>query len=277
MKKIENETWTKKLADSFFYRFMGDSAGNVIQVTEKPEKNQCDAVHFYLHVPMIGGGVLGDDTLKGKETYIPSIRVELSESNKSLEIIDNMILKNFYENPTPNRVVYGGNAEGETSIKNTDIFNTSTILRALTLATQNVKTRIKPVRVGNEPIYIMLIDEYQARTLKMDPSWQGSQTELSYLDTTNPIFSGAMGIYSKVLIFQYDNILRTPSGHEGTMIGHALFLGGQSLLFAVGEETSNNENIFNRTFGMLKPRYKFDGKNEIDFGVINVMTASTVG
>ena len=190
-------------------------------------------------------------------------------------MIDNMILENFYENPTPDRIIYGGDAESETSIKSTDIFDTSTILKALTLATQNVKTRIKPIIVGNEPIYIMLVDEYQARTLKTDKNWQVSQSELLYLDTTNPIFSSAIGICDKVLIFQYDNILRTSTGHEGTMVGHALFLGEQALLFAVGEKSSNDENIFNRTFGMLKPRYKLDGENETDFGVINVLTAST--
>lgn len=274
MKKIENCTWKKKLAGSFFRKFMGDSADNIIHVNEKSDKSEGDAVHFFLQVPMTGGGVLGDDTLKGKETYIPNRYVNLSESNKSLEVIDNMILENFYESPTPDRIVYGGSAESETSIKNTDVFNTSTILRALTLATQNVKTRIKPIRIGNEPIYIMLVDEYQAKSLKTDQSWQGSQTELLYLDTTNPIFSDAMGICSKVLVFQYDNILRTPTGYKGTMVGHALFLGEQALLFAIGEKSSNDESIFNRTFGMLKPRHKLDGENETDFGVINVMTAS---
>ena len=78
--------------------------------------------------------------------------------------------------------------------------------------------------------------------------------------------------------------MRTETGSGGTKVGHALFLGAQAAVFAVGEPPHWEEKTFDynakfgvsfgRIFGIKKTAFKYDGENLTDFGCINVLTAS---
>ena len=50
----------------------------------------------------------------------------------------------------------------------------------------------------------------------------------------NPIFSGKLGIYDGVIVHQCNRVINTPTGNGGIPVGHALFLGAQAGVFALG-------------------------------------------
>ncbi|MBR3745430.1 MAG: N4-gp56 family major capsid protein [Selenomonadaceae bacterium] len=165
-----------------------------------------------------------------------------------------------------------------------DTFSTALIGRAKRIALADENTMVKPVMIDGLETYIMVIDQWQARDLKQDQTWIEAQQYANVRGSENPIFSGALGVYDGVVLHQCNRILRTNTGSSGTKVGHALFLGRQAAVFAVGNNPTWFEKEFDygnkigfefgRIFGIKKTQFKYDGNNQTDFGCINVLTAS---
>lgn len=192
------------------------------------------------------------------------------------------------EAPSTDRKILAGGKTTQTALTNADKFDTSIIGKAKRLARADESTAIRPIRVDGRETYVMVIDQWQARDLKQDEKWIEAQKHANIRGEKNPIFSGAIGIWDGVVIHECNRVPRTKtgsgSGSSQTMVGHALFLGAQACVFAEGEAARWVEKQFDydnqfgvsvgRMFGLKKSRFKFDGTNWTDFGVINVLTAS---
>lgn len=190
------------------------------------------------------------------------------------------------ETPSSNRVLYGGTATALANIKPSDIFTPDLIGKAKRLAREDETTAIRPIRVDGRETYVMVIDQWQARDLKNDSRWIEAQKHANIRGEKNPIFSGAIGIWDGVVIHECNRVPRyVPSTNTyDTTVGCALFLGAQACVFAEGEAPRWVEKSFDyenqygvsvgRMFGLKRSRFKFDGTNWTDFGVINVRTAS---
>ena len=86
------------------------------------------------------------------------------------------------------------------------------------------------------------------------------------------------------IVHQSNRIPRTETGATSCKVGHALFLGAQAAVMAVGAEPEWNEDTFDyknqvgfefgRIFGIAKSQFAYDGTNKTDFGCINVLTSS---
>ena len=121
--------------------------------------------------------------------------------------------------------------------------------------------------------------------VKVDPKWIEAQQHANIRGEKNPIFSGSIGIYDGIVIHEHERVPRTDTGENGTAVGHAMLLGAQAGFFTEGERPRyivkefdyDNQVGFaiSRICGMKKVSFKFDGVNDTDFGVINVMTAAT--
>ena len=198
--------------------------------------------------------------------------------------IDTEIFNQLSTDPSPNRIIYGGTATSEGSIGASDVFNTSLIGKAKRLALADENTMIQPVNINGNETYVMIIDQWQARDLVADEKWIAAQQHANVRGEKNPIFSGALGVYDGVVLHQSNRVVRTETGSGGTKVGHALFLGAQAAVFAMGGEATWNEDVFDygakwgvsfgRIFGIKKTQFKYDGINPTDFGCINVLTAS---
>lgn len=187
--------------------------------------------------------------------------------------------------PTAGRIIIANNQTSEAAITAADTFDTSLIGAAKRLALADEDTAVRPVKINGKDTYVMVIDQWQARDLKNDPKWIEAQEYANIRGEQNPIFSGALGIYDGVVIHESNRVPRTATGASNTKVGHALFLGAQAAVFAEGESPRWVEKKFDydnkygvsieRMFGVQKSQFKFDGTNEMDFGVINVLTSST--
>ena len=124
------------------------------------------------------------------------------------------------------------------------MFDTSLIGKAKRIALADENTMVKPVNINGNETYIMIIDQWQARDLIADEKWIAAQQYANVRGEKNPIFSGALGVYDGVVLHQHNRIVRTRTGSGGTKVGHALFLGAQAAVFALGEEPTWMEDTF---------------------------------
>lgn len=308
------DTWESGMHKAFFDKFTGNSPENIIQIREELSKDDGDTINIPLLMPLMGDGVSGDDFLEGNEEamiyrdfkvtinqlrHAVRIKGKMEEQRVSLDLrkdakvalsnwlgdkIDKTIFKELSTDPTPDRIVYGGSATSEGSIGAADTFSTALIGKAKRIALADENTMVKPVMIDGLETYIMVIDQWQARDLKQDQTWIEAQQYANVRGSDNPIFSGALGVYDGVVLHQCNRILRTNTGSSGTKVGHALFLGRQAAVFAVGNNPTWFEKEFDygnkigfefgRIFGIKKTQFKYDGVNQTDFGCINVLTAS---
>ena len=188
------------------------------------------------------------------------------------------------EPPTPDRILFAGSATAESTLTAADVFNTELISQAKRAAIKDEVTAIRPVRVDGKDHYIMLIDHWQARDLRRDPAWLEAQQHANIRGNNNPIFSGAIGMWDGVVIHENGRVPRTATGSGGTMVGHALLLGAQAVVFAEGKPPRMRVKLFDydnefgvsidRFFGLKRAMFKYDGTNYTDFGCLNVMTSS---
>lgn len=188
----------------------------------------------------------------------------------------------------PTRVLIAGGKSAESALTATDTFNADMIGIAKRMATADRERAIRPIRVDGRDTYVMVLDPYQARDLRADPKWIAAQQHANIRGEKNPIFSGAMGMYDGVVIHEHNGVPRTETGASNAVVGHALFLGAQAAVMAVGEmplwETKSfdygNKQGFSigRFVGLKRSVAKYDGEDEAatDFGCINVLTASPV-
>ena len=306
-------TWTAGLQKSFFNKFTGNSPENIIQIKEELQKD-ADTIHIPLLMPLTGMGVSGDDQMEGNEESLiyrdfsvtidqirnaVRIKGKMEEKRTQLDMrkdartalakwlsdyIDKRIFSELSKDPTADRIVYGGTATSESSIGAADTFSTKLIGKAKRIALADENTMIKPVKIDGIDTYVMIIDQWQVRDLMADEIWINAQQHANIRGKDNPIFSGALGMYDGVVIHQCNRILRTDTGSGGTKVGHALFLGAQAAVFAVGNNPTWEEDYFDyrnkigfsfgRIFGIKKSQFKYDGENYTDFGCVNVLTAS---
>ena len=307
-------TWSAGIHKSFFDKFTGTDAGSIIQVKEELKKDKGDSINIPLLMPLTGAGITGDNMLEGNEEALiyrdfsvsidqlrNAVRLQGKMDEQKTQInmrqdaktalsdwlatkVDKMIFTALTTNPTANRVVYGGAATSEAAIATGDKFTVDLIGKAKRMAMEDENTMVKPVRIDGVDTYVMVIDQWQARDLMADTKWIEAQEHANIRGEKNPIFTGALGMYNGVVVHQCNRIPRTETGASSCKVGHALFLGAQAAVMAVGAEPEWNEDTFDyknqvgfefgRIFGIAKSQFKYDGTNLTDFGCINVLTSS---
>ncbi len=243
MQAWARDTWDNGKKKSFFDKFTGTDPTSIIQLREELLKGDGDAINIPLLMPLTGTGIEGDNVLEGKSEWLATK-------------IDNMIFSALTDSPTSDRIVYGGTATSIGSIGAADTFDTKIIGRAKRLALANENTQIKPVKVDGRDTFVMVIDQWMARDLKADESFQAAQQYANIRGQDNPIFTGALGWYDGVVIHVSNRIPRDTTGSGGTTVGHGLFLGAQAAVFAVGNQPTWDEKESGRpalTINRIKP------------------------
>lgn len=166
---------------------------------------------------------------------------------------------------TGNRFI-GAAAAG--SLTTSNVFTAQLISRAKRKA-QTANPRIQPLRVDGQNLYVMFIHPVQAYDLRHDANskWDQAQRDAAIRGEKNPIFTGAIGIYDGVLVFEHEYVplLTTPgasnrnfsSAGSGTTYAaraaRALLCGQQAALMA---QASNPDALIVKSFD-------FDNKDAV--------------
>ncbi len=196
--------------------------------------------------------------------------------------------------PSTNRKLFGGSGlttDQGVNADSTATFNLNLIDKAKEKA-MLANPRIRPIKVDGKDMYVCYLHPtqvYDMRTTTSDGQWfdiqraamQGGEDRES-----NPIFSGALGVYNQVVLRQNEDVcpgVHSTSSAEQTSVRRALFLGAQAGCFAQSSKYSKNspykwvEKLFNydkelgisvqSLMGLKKTIY-----NSEDYGVITIST-----
>lgn len=186
---------------------------------------------------------------------------------------------------------------GADSLAATDLLTPELISRAKYKAIQkqaNGMPAVNPLIIDGREHYVMFIHPWQAFDLKNNATWAQAQREAGIRGKENNIFSGALGMWDTVIIYEHEYVPfldvsvagnNFASSGSGTDIAvdcfRALLCGQQAAVIAntsesmkMVEETFDFKNKVGYATGMIGGIQKLTF-NSVDYGVVAVDTAAT--
>lgn len=304
------KVWHEGLKESYFDKFTALDGSNVVHKNKDLENVKGDSVVFGLMMNLNGNGVEGNrQKLSGQEDtlniYDFTVQTQLVRNAVSRfeaddqktqydmlkeikgalkqwlsDWLDNKLINKLSYNPSNGEVLYASAAGTQSSITANDKLTTTIISRAKRKAMMHAP-KVQPIKVDGMDKYIMLVHPWAARDLKDDPKWLAAQQNANVRGSKNPIFTGSLGEYDGVILYEYERVLSSNIGASSANVCQNLLLGKQAACFAVArpakhiEQTDDYGNIAGNgiAFYGAVEKTKFNG---LDYGIINVMTGGAV-
>ena len=304
------KVWHEGVKDSYFDKFTAMDGSNVVHQNKDLTNVKGDSVVFGLMMNLTGSGVEGnrqklsgsEDTLNIYDFTVQTQLVRNAVSRfeaddqksqydmlKEIKVVlkqwlsdwlDNKLISRLSYNPSNGEVLYASAAGTQSSITANDKLTTTIISRAKRKAMMHAP-KVQPIKVDGMDKYIMLVHPWAARDLKDDPKWLAAQQNANIRGSKNPIFTGALGEYDGVILYEYERVQTGNIGASSANVCQNLLLGKQAACFAVSrpakhiEQTDDYGNIAGNgiAFYGAVEKTNFNGK---DYGVINVMTGGAV-
>lgn len=304
------KVWREGVKDSYFDKFTATDGSNVVHKNKDLENVKGDSVVFGLMMNLTGFGVEGnrqklagaEDTLNIYDFTVNTKLVRNAVSRyeaddqrtqydmlKEIKIalkqwlsdwLDDRLISRLSYNPSNGEVLYASAAGTQSSITANDKLTTTIISRAKRKAMMHAP-KVQPIKVDGMDKYIMLVHPWAARDLKDDPKWLAAQQNANIRGSKNPIFTGSLGEYDGVILYEYERVQTGNIGASSANVCQNLLLGKQAACFAVSrpakhiEQTDDYGNIAGNgiAFYGAVEKTNFNGK---DYGVINVMTGGAV-
>ena len=304
------KVWHEGVKDSYFDKFIAMDGSNVVHQNKDLTNVKGDSVVFGLMMNLNGPGVEGNQKLSGAEDtlniYDFTVQTKLirnavsrfeADDQKSqfdmlkeikialkqwlADWLDNKLISELsFTASSSKEAVYASAAGTLASITANDKLTTTIISRAKRKAMLHAP-KVQPIKVDGMDKYIMLVSPWAARDLKDDPKWLAAQQNANIRGSKNPIFTGALGEYDGVVLYEYERVSNQTNGAASANVCYNLLLGKQAACFAVArpakhiEQTDDYGNIAGNGiafYGEVK-RTKFNNK---DYGSIQVLTGGVV-
>ena len=301
------KVWHEGVKDSYFDKFTAMDGSNVVHQNKDLENVKGDSVVFGLMMNLSGAGVEGNRaTLSGNEEALNIYdftvntqlvrnavsRFEADDQKTQYDMLkeikgalkqwlsdwlDNkLITKLTTTMPNPTETVYASAANTVSSTTANDKLTTALISRAKRKAMMYAP-KVQPIKIDGMDKYIMLVSPWAARDLKDDPKWLAAQQNANVRGSKNPIFTGALGEYDGVILYEYERVSLSNGGASSANVCYNLLLGKQAACFAVArpakhiEQTDDYGNVAGNgiAFYGAVEKTKFNGK---DYGTIQVIT-----
>lgn len=304
------KVWHEGVKDSYFDKFTAMDGSNVVHQNKDLTNVKGDSVVFGLMMNLTGSGVEGnrqklsgsEDTLNIYDFTVQTQLVRNAVSRfeaddqksqydmlKEIKVVlkqwlsdwlDNKLISKLSYNPSNGEVLYASAAGTQSSITANDKLTTTIISRAKRKAMMHAP-KVQPIKIDGMDKYIMLVHPWAARDLKDDPKWLAAQQNANIRGSKNPIFTGALGEYDGVILYEYERVQTGNIGASSANVCQNLLLGKQAACFAVArpakhiEQTDDYGNIAGNgiAFYGAVEKTKFNG---LDYGIINVMTGGVV-
>lgn len=301
------KVWHEGLKDSYFDKFTALDGSNVVHKNKDLENVKGDSVVFGLMMNLSGAGVEGNRAiLAGNEEALNIYdftvntqlvrnavsRFEADDQKTQYDMLkeikgalkqwlsdwlDNkLIAKLTTTMPNPTETVYASAANTVSSTTANDKLTTALISRAKRKAMMHAP-KVQPIKVDGMDKYIMLVSPWAAKDLKDDAKWLAAQQNANVRGSKNPIFTGALGEYDGVILYEYERVSLSNGGASSANVCYNLLLGKQAACFAVArpakhiEQTDDYGNVAGNgiAFYGAVEKTKFNGK---DYGTIQVIT-----
>lgn len=301
------KVWHEGVKDSYFDKFTAMDGSNVVHQNKDLTNVKGDSVVFGLMMNLSGAGVEGNRAiLSGNEEALNIYdftvntqlvrnavsRFEADDQKTQYDMLkeikgalkqwlsdwlDNkLIAKLTTTMPSLTETVYASAANTVSSTTANDKLTTALVSRAKRKAMMHAP-KVQPIKVDGMDKYIMLVSPWAARDLKDDPKWLAAQQNANVRGSKNPIFTGALGEYDGVILYEYERVSLSNGGASSANVCYNLLLGKQAACFAVArqakhiEQTDDYGNVAGNgiAFYGAVEKTKFNGK---DYGTIQVIT-----
>jgi N4-gp56 family major capsid protein len=140
------------------------------------------------------------------------------------------------------QVIYGGDATSRATVDSTDTFSCAVISKAAgKLAANNTPKFV----LGGIACYVGLISPQQAYDLKQTSDWKSAQWYSGIQGSSNAIFTGAIGMYNGVLLFETTQVsTSTGWGCPAGTVYQGVVFGPRALCLAFGQHNKWAEKEF---------------------------------
>jgi len=303
----------------YFSKFMGEGPGNAIHVKQMEEGKGKD-VTFGLVSQLSGSAITGDSSLEGNEQSLSTFSNTVSTNQKRLAVRDtgkfanSKVLYDFrstsldllktqyselidadifsalsttsgthaYYRADATTSVYA-TSDPKAALADTDGITLADISAMKTLAQigGSANYRMRPIRVDGNDYYVLVLHPEVAYDLFELDEFQQIQREAQNRGESNPLFSGALGIYNGVVIHSHEGVNTFDNGGGAAVKGSRnLFMGAQAACFAESSDMMWVEKTFDygNQLGISASKiYGVDisDYNSKDYGVIQYVSART--
>lgn len=263
---LTKKVWDEKLfrdtvKESYFSRFMGESADNLIHVKNELTKSKGDNVTFGIRMRLAGAGVTSGQALEGNEekltTYNHSVSLEQyrhavrdagpldrqramfsidEESVAALkgwgaEKIDQLCFDGI--NASPTSIVYtasgtfsktGTVATATAAIAATDKLTPALITKARIGALtgyNRTQTPLRPIKINGKNYFVLLVHPDVMGDLKNDATFLQARREAMERGKDNPIFQGAEAMWDGVVVHEHEDVPIATNWGSGNTVAGA--------------------------------------------------------
>lgn len=226
------ELWNAKLymqaqREMFWAQFEGPE-GSGMPVIRKDDlsKDAGDVIHIQTIKNLTGSGVTGESTLQGNEEKLSLAQTDLTidwlrhavaiskRSKKRINfdfviqaaqpLLSRMMSTKmdadmFTLFGTATTAIFAGDASSTGTLDASDTLSTTTLDRIKTFM-ENALTQ--PLTGENgEKYFGIVVHPFDAHNLRRDSNWIAAQRDANVRGSTNPLFTGAMGVYNGMIIY----------------------------------------------------------------------------
>ena len=130
--------------------------------------------------------------------------------------IDDNMMEQLVSTETTQSTIYAGNKTSSANLTSSDVFNTDALdrMKLAMLRKGALPFQVKSVGGVNLKFFGIVIDPIDAYNLRGDEAWWSAQRDANLRGMDNPIFTGALGIYNGVIVYEFGNV----GGKQGTWL-----------------------------------------------------------
>jgi len=262
------EKWNAKLYMQaerlmFWKQFEGaENSGMPVIRKDDFSKEAMDVIHIQTVKNLTGSGVTGESTLAGNEeqlsltqtdVQVDWVRHAVAVSKRSKQrinfdfkaqaaqpLLSRMIAKKmdaavFTKFGTATTALFANDATSTATLDATDILGVEELDRAKTYLDTNLAMPLRD-KGGNE-YYGIVIHPYDAYNLRQDSVWNQAQRDGNLRGETNPLFSGAMGVYNGMIVYVNTGVSNATSKSKCVAFGGESVFRGYGMMPALTEQT----------------------------------------
>jgi len=269
------ELWNLKLYYEaqrlmFWAKFEGaEGSGMPVIRKDELEKDAGDVIHINTVRQLTGTGKTGSDTLEGSEEQVSMAqtdvqvewlrhavaitkrsrkRINFDFFNTAVRLLGQWLADKhddaiFTAFNTATTAIFGGDATSTATLDSSDTLGTTELDKLKTYLDDNLAMPLRVDGDGNN-YFGIVINPYQAYTLRQDSTWKEAQRDSNLRGDTNPLFSGSMGVYNGMIVFVNKGVTVTASKAKAVGFGgESIFRGyGMMPMFQAQDHDYNFEN-----------------------------------
>jgi N4-gp56 family major capsid protein len=289
------ELWAKELIKEaekqMFWKNYEGAQGSGMPIIRKDDltKQAGDRIHVQTLSNLTGTGVTGTDTLMGNEeklvlgqiSIVPDWIRHAVAYNKDAKVKANFELRSTAMNAlsywlankidaalftqavaNTAHIMYGGAATATASLTTGCEMSCIVLDRVKTALRKNLALPIKTS--GGNQYYVIVICADDAYYLRQDSTWKDAQLQAGPRDESNPIFTGAEGVYNGMIVRVADNAVKSSAN-----VSTAVAFGGEFM--AVGYSALPNWNEEEQDYG-----FKFGVGTDVCVGTTRAVEHNTI-